>query len=88
VATGTSYSVKILGIPAYTPGTKVRIGKILQKWFTGLLIEWGSTASICKQYRPFNWACVTTQHHLEWALLWPGCHPSYVKFYFPCVQWF
>jgi len=39
VAIGTSHSVKILGIPAYTLGTEIKSDEMIANLVTGLLDE-------------------------------------------------
>jgi len=81
VASGTSHSVKILGIPAYTLGTEVKSDEMIAKLVTGLLDEWGSRESIinmafdttASNTGHLTAACVAIQQYLEQALLWSGC---------------
>jgi len=77
MAIGTSHSVKMLGISAYTLGTEVKSDEMIAKLVTGLLDEWGSSESEINMAFDttesntghLTAACVAIQQLLEQALL-------------------
>lgn len=81
VAVGDVTDNKVLGVPAYKPGTDKKCGEIISKLTFDLLCSWNCTDSICNMVFDtttsntghVSAACIQIQETLERPLLWSGC---------------
>jgi len=81
VAVGNQNDVKILGVPAYQPGTDQRSGDIIAQATIQLLQSWNCVGSIvnmtfdttASNTGHVSAACITLQQSTGRALLWSAC---------------
>jgi len=81
VVVGNAHELKLLGVPAYQPGTHRNAGDILADLTVDLLSSWkcgGSVVNMTFDTTASNTghvsaACVTIQQRLGRALLWSAC---------------
>jgi len=81
VVVGTSLNLKLLGVPAYQPGTNRKSGDIIANLTLNLLHSWNCADSVvnmtfdttASNTGHVSAACVTIQQRLGRALLWSAC---------------
>jgi hypothetical protein len=81
VAVGDVNDVKLLGVPAYKPGTDRKSGDIISEITYGMLQAWHCSDSICNMVFDttasntghVSAACIKIQESLSRGLLWSGC---------------
>lgn len=81
VIVGNSCEIKLLGVPAYPPGTDKKTGDIIANLTTNLLNSWNCSDSIvnmsfdttASNTGHITAACVAIQERLGKALLWSAC---------------
>ena len=81
VAVGDNENIKILGVPAYQPGTDQRSGDIIAEATMKLLRSWNCVGSIvnmtfdttASNTGHVSAVCITLQQSIGRALLWSAC---------------
>lgn len=81
VVVGTSLDLKLLGVPAYQPGTDRKSGDIIADLTSELLLSWKCADSVvnmtfdttASNTGHVTAACVTIQQRLGRGLLWSAC---------------
>lgn len=81
VVVGTSLDLKLLGVPAYQPGTDRKSGDIIADLTSELLLSWNCADSIvnmtfdttASNTGHVTAACVSIQQRLGRGLLWSAC---------------
>ena len=81
ISVGDSNEIKLLGVPAYKPGTDRKSGDIISDLTVNLLHSWKCADSIVNMVFDttasntghLSAACITIQNDLKRALLWSAC---------------